>query len=224
MKKVLISCLSLVMVAAMSLPSFAALGGFVSSPGAKKGPELIDYENSNHECTAEIEVTPYTDRHTLPDEKRDEIEDAYTMIVNSTDVTALNDDLADLAEDNGIDGKKLAVSDLFDVSYYSCDNHSEHGTFTITIKPETLENFVGLMYFDGEKWELVSDAKVEQLDENDVLTFTTDGFSPFAIVVNTDTTPVQTGDSFQWILYIVLMVVSASAMIFIGFRLRKQED
>ncbi|MBQ7355249.1 MAG: hypothetical protein IJW62_07015 [Clostridia bacterium] len=224
MKRVLALCIALVMVVGMSLPAFAALGGFISSPGGNKGPELVEYDNENHECTAVLIVTPYAERHTLSEEKREELEGAYAVIVNSTDITDLNTDLADLAAKKNLDSKKLAVSDLFDASYYSCDIHDEHGAFTITVKPESLQNFVGLLHLYNGEWELIDNAKVETKDGAEVLTFTVDDLSPFAIVVNTDANPPQTSDNFQWIFYIALMVVSASAMIFIGFKLKKQED
>lgn len=225
MKKVLAFCIALVMIVGISIPSFAAdLGGFIISPGANKGPILVDYENESDDCTAVILVTPYADRHTLDDEAREKLEAAYSMIVNSTDVTTLNADLAKLAADKGLDSKKLAISDLFDVSYHSCDTHDEHGAFTITIKPESLTNFVGLLHMNGDQWELISNAKVETRDGEKVLTFTVDELSPFAIVLNTDEDAPQTSDNQQLMFYIALMAVSATAMIIIGFKLRKQED
>jgi hypothetical protein len=224
MKKVLVFGLSLLLIIAMNVPAFAALGGFIYSPGRNKGPELIEYDNESHECTATLVVTPYAERHTLNEEKRNKLEEAYSIIVNTTDVTTLNDDLAEVAKKNNLDSKKLAISDLFDVSYYSCDIHNEHGAFTITIKPDYVKNFVGLLHLNGDEWELVSNAKVEKRGEDELLTFTVDELSPFAIVVNTDTTPAPTGDSFQWIFYIAMMAVSAAALIVIGFKLKAQEN
>lgn len=224
MKKIIAFCIALVMMVGMCLPSFAALGGFISSPGGKKGPELVDYDNANSECTAILIITSYADRHTLDDATRAKLEEAYSIIVNSTDITTLNAALAKLADDQNMDGKKLAVSDLFDISYYSCDIHDDHGAFTVTIKPETLTNFVGLLHLNGDEWELIDNAKVEEQDGEEVLTFTIEELSPFAIVVNTDEEAPQTSDDFQWLFYIALMVVSAAAMVFIGFKLKERED
>lgn len=226
MKKVLALCIALVMVVGMSMPAFAALGGFVSSPGGNKGPELVDYDNDSDACDAILVVTPYADRHTLPDATRAQLEAAYTEIINSTDITALNAELAKLAESKKLDSKQLAVSDLFDVSYYNCTVHEEEGHryFTITIKPESLKNFVGLLHKNGDNWELISNAKVETRDGAKVLTFTVDDLSPFAIVVNTDADAPQTSDNFQWLFYVALMVVSAGAMILIGYKLKVRED
>ena len=219
MKKVLALCLTLVMVVALAVPAFAGLGGFVSSPSGNSAPQLKDYYNEDHECTASLVITSYADRYTLDDETRAMIEEAYGTIVGTDDVTTLNADLAKLAKDMKIDPSKLAVSDLFDISYYSCPQHSEHGKFFITISAETLKNFVGLMHYDGENWELISDAKIEDGD----LVFSVDDLSPFAIVVDTSAGSPITGDFSNIGFYAVVMVVSAVALVVVAVKLKKRE-
>ena len=59
-------------------------------------------------------------------------------------------------------------------------------TLTISLKSDSFENFVALLHYTGSAWEVVKDAKVE----NGVLTFSASNFSPFAVVVSTETTPV----------------------------------
>ncbi len=224
MKKVLVFGLSLLLIIAMNVPAFAALGGFIDSPSRNKGTILIEYSCESDDCTAKLVVTPFAERHTLDDATRAKLNAAYDAIVNITDVTTLNADLAVYAAKNNLDAKKLAVSDLFDISYTGCDVHNQHGAFTITVMPETLNNFVGLLHLNGDNWELVSNAKVEKNGDNEVLTFTVDELSPFAIVLNTDVLPAPTGETFQWIFYVAMMAVSAAALVVIGFKLKVKEN
>lgn len=219
MKKVLALCLTLVMVIAMSVPAFAAPANFVSSPSGTSAPELFEYSNADHNCTAKLVITAYADRHTLDDATRAKLEQAYDEIVNASDVTALNADLAALAKKMNVDPSKLAVSDLFDISYHSCPQHSEHGAFTITIRPELLKNFVGLMHLNGDNWELIENAKAV----NGNLTFTVDELSPFAIVVDTSAGSPITGDFSNVGFYVAAMAISASALVVIAFKLKKRE-
>lgn len=224
MKKILAFCITLVMLAGMSMPAFAALGGFVSSPGGNKGPELVEYDPTDDACTAKLVVTPYGERHSLSAEKRAILEKAYAEIVNSTNVLNLSAEFKAMVEKKGWSKHTFAVSDLFDISYYDCTIHTGHNGFEIVIKPETLKNFVGLLHLNGNTWELVENAKVEKRGGVDVLTFTVDTLSPFAIVVDTDAVPPKTSDNNQWVLYVSLMVVSASVLVYMGNKLRKQEN
>lgn len=219
MKRILALCLTLVMVFALSVPAFAGPGAFVSSPSGNSAPELYEYSNSDHNCTAVLVITAYADRHTLDDATREKLEKAYSDIANSTDLTTLNSDLAALTQKMGIDGKKLAVSDLFDISYHSCPSHSEHGSFTITIKPEVLKNFVGILHLNGDNWELIEDAKVE----GELLTFVVDELSPFAIVVDTSAEPPVTGDFSNIGFYVAAMAISAAALLVVVLKLKKRE-
>ncbi len=218
MKKILVFLLTVAMLATLGVTAFAEPGNFLNSPSKNKAPELIEGENASHECTAELIITPYADRHTLSDEKKAEIEKAYDMIVKTEDLTTFNDDFAKLVSDKNIPSDNLAVSDLFDVSYYSCEQHSDHGAFKITLKAETLEGFVALLHMRDGEWVLVDNA----VADGDLLTFTVTDLSPFAIVV--DSNPPQTGDNFNWWIYVALMVVSAASLCVVGYKLKKCED
>lgn len=219
MKKALSLVLTLLMVVCMCVPSFAAPGRFITSPSGVKCPIIIEFINSNDACTAKVVITAFADRHTLDDATRQQMEKAYNDIVNATDLANLNADLAALAKSLKIDSDKLAVSDLFDLSYVGCSEHEGHGYFTVTLKPETLKNFVGLLHLKGDNWELVKDAKVK----GDTITFTAEEFSPFAIVVDTSAGSPVTGDFSNIGFYAVVMVVSAVALILIVFKLKKRE-
>lgn len=225
MKKVMAIVLSFVMVMSMSITVFAKPGAFVSSPSGNPAPTLVEGKPQSDDCTGELIITPYSERDTLSEEIRAQFEKAYNEIVAATDLTKLNADLAALAAKLNIRSADLAVSDLFDITYIGCDVHEGHGYFDITLKADTLDRFVGLLHLDGDNWELVEDAKVETVNGEKHLTFSIDDFSPFAIVVNTDdgATPPQTGDNNMIALYVVVMAVSALALVII-WRLKKKQS
>lgn len=207
MKKVLVLCLTVVMLFAFSVTTFAAPNGFVKSPEAQQGPVIVEGD--------EVIVTPFGDRDNLDDETKEKLEDAYNSIINADDLTELNDALKELAEELGIDPDNIAVSDLFDVDF------DGEGPYTVTIKPETLENFVGLMRWDGEKWVLIDNAKVN----GKLLTFSLDEPSQLAILVNAGAGSVGspvTGDVFPWVL-VVAIAASAIGLAVIVPKLIKKE-
>ena len=217
MKKALALVLVLVMMYTLSIPAFAAPGAFVSSPSNSGAPSLEDFFNESPECFAELIITAYRDRGTLSDEKKAELEKAYQDIVNATDLSTLNASLKTAAAKLGIETTDLAVSDLFDVSYYSCEHHEEHGKFTIKLKANTFDKFVNLLHYNGTSWDVVEGATV---DENDILTFTVDDLSPFAVVVNTSTATDNTGDN-SAIAYVLLIMASVAGIAVIGYKAKK---
>ena len=221
MKKLLAICFAVLLVASMSFQVFAE-GGFVISPSKKPAPEVDTFEPSDDECTAELIITPYKDRDQLPEDRKDRIEEAYDEISDSDDLTDLIDDLKDLADKKNIDGKDLAVSDLFDARTEGCDNnHDQHSPFDVVLEADTLSNFVGLAYKDENgKWILVEGATVVNGDH---LKFKTDGFGPFAIIVDASKQgPSQTGDETMIGLYIAIMAVSAVAIVILVVKTKKQ--
>lgn len=207
MKK-LLSVILAIMVCVSVCTSVSAVG-FVSSPSTNEGPKVIESSNQTEDCEADIVVTPYSERDTLSVEKRELIEYVYDQIVNSVQSQEFAEIIEKLAKDKGVKKENLSVSDLFDLSYVNCTDHDEHGHFRIKLKADTLKNFVALLHFDGENWNVIKDAKV--VDEV-YLVFTADDFSPFAIVVNTNSSVVegdnQTGQRFPWE-YVVIMAVAA---------------
>lgn len=221
MKKLLVFLLAIAMLTTLGVTAFAEPGNFIVSPSKNKAPELIGGTNENANCTAKLVITPYSERHTLNDEKKQKIEYAYDQIVISDDLTEFNSAFKKFVGDKGISSDKLAVSDLFDVSYYGCDDHEKHGAFRISLRADTLSGFVGLLHLNGDKWDFVDNAVVD----GDVLTFSVKELSPFAIVVETDKhTPPQTGDDFSWWIYVALMVASAAALGVVGYKLKKCEN
>ena len=208
MKKVLAVIFVLVMVLNLSLTVFAAPKGFVSSPSENKTPVIEDFNTSHDGCKGNLVITGYGDRDTLPDNRREDLEIAYKELANSKNITDLNDDLKELAKDKGINGKDLAISDLFDLHVEGCEKHD----FEITLKSDALKNFVGLMYKNAKgEWVLVKNAKV--VKNGTALKFSVDDFSPFAIVVRRDVTSPQTSNN-SLNTYVILLALVAVGVIF----------
>ena len=184
MKRVITICLILVMVMTLCVGISAATGGFLVSPSGNAAPEVVDATNESEDCESIVYIVSYADRHLLSDEDRQKLEEAYSIIRNSNDITTLCSPLAYLAGKLNLDPGKLAVSDMFDINYV-CGEHDDHGKFEIVLKSTTFENFVALVHYTGETWELMEDAKVEMVDGELHLTFTAHDFSPFAVVVDT---------------------------------------
>lgn len=220
MKKLLAILMALVMVFSLSLTAFAAPGAFIESPSNNKAPEVIESENESEDCDGEVIVIPFDERDKLPDDDKDKLEDAYDDIKENPDVTDIVPGLEDVAKDKGIDPDDLGVSDLFYIDYTGCDDHDEHGDFDITLKHEDADNFVALIVYKDGKWEIVKDAKIV----GDHLVFTGDAPYPYAIVVDTGAKLSQTGDNSNIWVYVVVMAVSAVALVIFWKKSRKQED
>lgn len=182
MKKIITLVLALTMVFLSTVSVFAVDGGFVSSP-SKDDPYLIEWENEDHDCLAELVLTLFKDRASLSDYLRALLEKAYEIIVNCEDITTLCDAFAKHVAALGLTGKDLAVTEVFDLSYYNCDVHDDHGYFTVKVGSKALENFVGLLHYNNGVWEFIDNARV--LPDGETLQFKVKDFSPFAIVVDT---------------------------------------
>lgn len=223
MKKILAICLMMVIVLSMSVMNvFAAPGAFLNSPSGNPAPDIVEFDPKDEECTAELIITPYSERKNLPDELKALIEKAYNVIANTNDLTTLNDDLKDIAASKKIPGDKLVVSDLFNMHVTGCNYHEDHVDFDITLSADTLSRFVGLIYMnENGEWELVSNAKVTKNGEH--LEFILDEFAPFAIVIDTSKGTPQTGDDSMIYLYAVIMAISALGIIVIAVKSKKRK-
>lgn len=213
MKKILAFCLTLVMLFVLGVTAFAAPGNFVQSPSRNEGPELIEGENESEDCTAKLVVTPYKERDTLPAKALADIEKVYKIIASGTDLTSLNTAFSAYVAGKGLREANLAVSDLFDVSYYNCDIHDSHGAFRIKLSADTLNRFVGLLHYNDGVWEFVENAHV--LSDGETLEFTVKDFSPFAVVVEKEAGSVNlpdTGDV-SFVLPIIMFVCSIALIV-----------
>ena len=184
----------IMMLASISLNALAAPAGFVSSPSGNAAPTVEEFTPGDEACTAKLVITPFVDKDKLPDELKTLFEKAYNSILETKDLTALNEVLKKVAADKNINPQNLAVSDLFDIHYTDCDFHDGHEDFDIVLGAETLGSFVGLLHMNKSGvWEWVENARVTGNGEH--LEFSVDSFSPFAIVVDTANLEVPpTGD------------------------------
>lgn len=221
MKKFITVCLMLALLVSMSVSVFAENGGFLVSISRNQAPVLVGAENESDDCVAQLLITAYADRAELPDEIRTKLEEAYKIIVENPDLSALNAELKETAEALGVNVTDFAVSDMFDISLTDCNGHEDHGHFDITLKPEFLENFVCLLHYYNGEWRVVKDAKVTGNGEH--LEFTEDEFSPFAIVVNTaEDTPDSPTTFDVSTVFAVVAVLSASAIVVLAFAYKKR--
>lgn len=183
MKKILTIFMLSLLVFNLTVSSFAAdLGSFMQSPSSKRAPTLVSGGSDEHPCEKPLIITAYGDRDQLSEQLRKDIETFYSKIMGVQNLVAICPELREIANKQGIPSANLAVSELFDISD-SCGKVEKE--FDIVIKSETLDNFIGLIHYYNGEFVLVENAKVKEVDGELHLYFTTEGLSPFAIVVNT---------------------------------------
>ena len=228
MKKIIIICLAIVMLLSLSLAVFAEPGGFVRSPSLNQAPVIVEYENYIEDCFAYIDVTAYADREELSEDLILLLEEAYDQVKENPDLSKLNEDiylskfeeeLKDIAKENGCEVTDLAVRDLFDVSVNGCVPHNHLGFFRIRVETETLENFICLLHYYKGEWLIVED--VEVLEDGKYLEFYEDEFSPFAIVVDStkEVDAPQTSDSY--FAFLAIAVISGIALLGLSISYKK---
>lgn len=221
MKKVLAICLTIVMVASLSLTALAAPHGFVSSPSGGKRPPVLDrFDPIDDDCSADLVITPFGDKNNLSDDDRKDMEDAYNEITNSKHLTDLNKELEDKVKDLGLDKENLGVGDLFHLGCNGCDNHEAHEKFQVSLDVQGLDKFVGVIYRDENgNWQWVEDAKVV----GGKLQFTGEGYHPYAIVLSTakGESP-KSGDTSTILICAAVMAVSAAALAVVLMKGKKQ--
>ena len=221
MKKIVALCLTLVMAVSLCLTAIAAPGAFVASPSGNKAPELVSFTAPDG-CNAKLVITPYAERNTLDEATRLVLEEAYKQIANVIENNDFSKTLKALAQEKGMAASELSVSDLFDISYYDCGDHEDHKGFTITMKAETIENFIGILHMKDGAWE-----NLEIKDWNKdakTVTFFVETLSPFAIVVDNgsgSSTP-PTGDS-AMLMYLGVALVAAAALVVVLVNSKKQK-
>lgn len=212
MKKLVALCLTLVLALSLSVSAFAANGAFISSPSANKAPELVNTDPA-------IKVTPYADRDDLADLDTEEMEEAYRQIANVIENNAFSQALKELAKELGKAASELSVSDLFHVNVEDA-TPDEQGGYTITIKLEDLENFIGLMQFNGTEWKNVEIISIDK--ENGTVTFRVTESGPIAVIVDNGTgssTP-PTGDNAM--MYLGVCLVAAAGLVVVLVNSKKK--
>lgn len=220
MKKFLSICLILMMVMGITLTATAAPAGFVSSPSATAAPQLVSSTPKTEGCTARLVITPFSKKSTLPADVLAAMDAAYQEIIaNGGDLTKLTSALADILKSKKLSIADIAISDLFDVTNYDCNDHQSHDGFDIVVSDDSLKHFVALLHRKNGKWEVVDNAKIV----GDYLHFSVDTLSPFAVVVDhsKSVTSPQTGNDSHLIVYAAIMVISAGCLAIIWKKSRK---
>lgn len=235
MKKIIAIFLTLVMAASLATVSLA--DSFYESPSKKPAPGVVEFEPKDEDCTANLVVTPFGDRDNLPENHKEQFEQAYDQIKNTEDLTTLIVDLGKLAADKGLDKDQLAVSDLFTTHVTDCDVHDDHFDFDITLDVDMLSHFVALVQLNGNgEWEIVNDARVTNNGEH--LAFSVEELGTFAVVVSKDKPTIpdadtgttgdvngapQTGESdARMRIYVAVMAVSAIVLCAVVVKSRRE--
>lgn len=220
MKKLSLILISLLMVATLLVPAFAEPGDFVTSPTGRPNVTVDSIEADSPECQAEIVITPYGERHTLSDDARALIEQAYADIAGGNASDFL-DTLAELAEQLKVDASELAISDLFDIDTTHCPDHDEHGGFTITIKVDDASKLVGILHLNQTQWEVCEIYEIDR--EKNTVKFHGTEFSPFALVVTTGELPAQSSNLW-WIILLIILLIAIIALLIWFFVFKKKKD
>lgn len=206
-KKILTVIVLSLLALSLTLSVFAEDGAFVKSPSANLAPEIVEGGSEDHDCEEPLIITAYANRDELSADLKAKLEKVYSDVMNAKNLVSLCPELKDLANKRNISTAALEVSDLFDISD-ACGEVK--GKFDIVLKAETLENFVGLVHYNNGKYELIENAKITKKDGEMHLSFSTDGLSPFAIVVDSsDTEPVKNNNAPIIILSVAAVAESA---------------
>ena len=219
MKRISTFILAMLMIVALAIPAFAA-NAFVSSPTGRPAPTLIEFKPDSDDCKAQLVITPYGERDTLSDEARALIEKAYADIANGgAEFLSI---LADLAKQLKLDASQLAISDLFDIDTTHCEDHDDHGGFTITIKIDDASKLVGILHLNQTKWEICDIYEIDR--EKDTVKFHGTEFSPFALVVATGDVDLDGGSNLWWIILLIVLVLAIAGALIWFFVFKKKKD
>jgi len=216
MKKFFAIILMAVMVCAMTLSVGAAPGGFLQSPSFNKTPIIVDFECSDPDWKGEIFITSYGDRNVLDLVEREKLEDAYNSIRDAFGISSLIPDITDIATNLNVSPDNLGISDLFHIGISDISD----GNFKIKLDAETINNFVGLVYYEDGQWRVVEDAVIE----GEYLSFSTSLPRAFAVVVDVDNSIIDvpiTGDVISWVL-VSVVVASAAGIVILLLSYRKR--
>ena len=222
MKKFLSIMLSILMLATTQITALAA-DNFVGSPTANNNPTLIEGTSVDGD-DYKVVINSFAERDQLNKNQKIDFENAYNSIKNANNLIELNSELKDVADSKDINVENLSISDIFNVSYQDNDGNviDNNGSFKIKVKAATLNNFVGLMHYDGQTWTMVKGAKVSA---DGYLEFTTDYQGTFAVVVNTAGTNTQspaTGES-EISIVATLSILACAALIIVKFNSNNKE-
>ena len=225
MKKLLVICLTIALVATFGISAFAA--GFISSRSLEQAPQLITVKpaggnTGTTSSNSTVRIVPYGNRSTLTPNLQANMEKAYQEINEKQDQSPISSVINTVAKGSNIKLSNIAVSNLFDI--HTEDNSgnviADGDSYSLTLSSSDAENFLGLMKRNSDgTWELVKDAKVE----GGMLSFTFTGAAPYAILVNNtaNSTAPATGDSN---VYPILIITVLSVLAFTVVVLKSKEQ
>lgn len=196
-KKILAFVMAVAATFVCSASAFAANGEIVYSP-SHHGPEADTSTSGSatagtttpststdqtgtaakNEEQDKYRALGYSKRSALTAKQRREFIKCYNDVKKHTDLTELTEDIADIAEEQGLDVSDLAVSDIF---YSVLPKNKESGT-RVRVKAPNLDKFVALLCYSNGEWSVVKDAKV---NANGKLVFKTKKAAAYAIVIDT---------------------------------------
>ena len=182
MKKICAVVIAVVVMQMLSVFAFAS-GAFVSSPSATDAPGFTQLTPGDDGCAVIVDICAYGDRSELEDKLLEAMmTDAYEKIAESDDLGALGKEVEKLAGRLNVDTDVLAASELFALYYTDCDDHNTHSRVKVAVEPTLLENFAGLLKYNGAGWELV-DCEVD----DEVLVFDFDGDAVYTVILHDGT-------------------------------------
>ena len=225
MKKIICLLMALVLCMGVALSAFAAETEFVPSISYKDGPDVEMAKLDDEDVTPCVIVTSIKGAENkstdIKQEERDELLDVYNKLLNGEMELPL-------------DGNYI-IRDLVDVSfeYDDCRTIDTHGAKDEALKEEGVtltvdfdlgvsasDNLKVLVYVDGQ-WQLV-DAVTVNSDGSVTVIF--EDICPVAFCVESkaDADIPTTGDNQNgMIIWVVLLVVSAVAIVLLEIKRRK---
>ena len=184
---------------------------FVPSVSAKHELEISGATDCNTGADVELIVTPMAEIDTLPNDIVKIFEKAYEGLSEANDLTKPVKELKRVARELGVNGKRLIVSDIFDISEKDFQT-DETARYKISIKSDgaVLGKFAALLHYTDSQWQYVDNAKV--CEDGETLAFEVEGLSPFAIVVVGDEAPSESLAPIVTVLWIVVGVFAAGGI------------
>ena len=208
MKKICAVIIAVVMMQILAVLAFAN-GSFVSSPSANEAPGFTQITPGDDGCTVTVNICAYGDRGELEDKMLAALmADAYEKISGSGDLGILGEEVEKLADRLGLESEALVASDLFAIYYEDGEEHGSHGSVKVAIEPTFLENFAGLLRYNGATWELV-DCKID----GDVLVFDFEDDAVYTVLLHDGTA--SEGNA----LAVVISIIAGIFVLFIIFLL-----
>ena len=219
MKKICAVVIAIIMMQILSVLAFAN-GSFVASPSASDAPGFTQITPGGDGCSVTVNICGYGDRGELDDKMLAALmTDAYEKISSSDDLGSLGAEVEKLADSLRVESEVLVASELFALYHDGCDGHDTHSSVKVALEPTLLENFAGLLRYNGVEWELVEC----ELD-GDVLVFDFEEDAVYTILLHDGTA--TEGNALASIIFIIsgIFVILIIFLLIIFFIKRKKDE